>query len=48
MIRKIYQELVLIRKELQAIRNSLERNYKINSGELSGKIKALGVRISHD
>ena len=48
MLRKIYQELVSIRKELQAIRSSLEHNYKINSGELSEKLKALGVRISHD
>lgn len=48
MIRKIYQELILIRKELQTIRSSLEHNYKINSGELSEKLKALGVRIKHD
>lgn len=47
-LRKIYQELVLIRKELQAIRSSLEHHYEINSGELSKKLKALGVRISHD
>lgn len=40
MLRKIYQELVSIRKELQAIRSSLEHHYKINSGELSEKIKS--------
>lgn len=48
MLEKVLQELVLIRKELRAIRCSLEHNYKINSGELSEKLKALGVRISHD
>jgi len=31
MLRKIYQELVLIRKELQAIRNYLEQNNSIET-----------------
>lgn len=47
-LEKILQELVLIRKALQAIQSSLEHHYKINSGELSEKLKALGVRISRD
>ena len=48
MLRKIYQELVSIRKELQAIRSSLEHNCKINSKDLSKKLKEKGVKLSHD
>lgn len=29
MLKKIYEELVLIRKELQAIRSNLESNYEV-------------------
>lgn len=31
MLKKIYEELVAIRKELQAIRSSLEPRFEINS-----------------
>lgn len=41
MLKKIYQELVLIRKELQAIRSSKELNSKINEQVKSTKVETL-------
>lgn len=39
MLKKIFQELVLIRKELQAIRSSLEFNLQIDSKEFSQLVR---------
>lgn len=48
MLRKIYRELVLIKKELQALRSNLEHIYKIDNKNLSDELKKAGVKISRD
>lgn len=43
---KVYRELVLIRKELQTIRNSMEfnKNFKINPSDISQAVQ----KANHD
>lgn len=39
MLKKIYQELVVIRKELQAIRKSLESNHELLNQDLYVQVR---------
>lgn len=47
MIKKIYQELVMIRKELQAIQNNLERvtNDPSNAKKVSNALNGFNLRV---
>lgn len=47
-LKKILLELIQIKKELQAIRSSLEQNYKIDSEKISKKLKEIGMELNLD
>lgn len=48
MLKKIFQELVLIRIELKAIRCELQCRRNINGRDIAKEIKEKGVNFSRD